>query len=115
MRPGHSWISVGTGLCAMLLTMSIAACSTVEIGRNFDAQTFRTRVEPGRTTEAEVQKWLGSPTSIGGQVRASGQHLTRWMYYFGKGRLPRLRGAHLKVLEVEFDEHGIVSAYSWSE
>ncbi len=115
MRLNHSWISAAAGLSAVLLAMSIAACSTVEVGRDFDVQTFKTKVEPGQTTEAQVQNWLGSPTSTGGDVRASGQRLTRWMYYFGKGRLPRLSGAHLKMLEVEFDEHGIVRAYSWSE
>lgn len=97
-----------------LLAALVAACSTVQVGRNFSVRTFAHQVVPGRTTEEQVRGWLGAPGGTGIVVQSDGQRFTKWTYYYGEGTLPRLRGAHLKILEVQFDQRGIVRAYNWS-
>ncbi|MHB8257462.1 MAG: hypothetical protein ACYDHY_10940 [Acidiferrobacterales bacterium] len=101
---------VAVGWVALL----VGACSTVQVGHDFDIRTFASRVERGHTTEAQVRSWLGAPSSTGIIVQADGKRFTKWQYFYGQGRLPRLRGAHLKILEVQFDRRGIVRAYNWS-
>lgn len=101
---------VAIGWVALL----VGACSTVQVGRNFDIRTFASRVDLGHTTEAQVRNWLGAPSSTGIVVQADGKRFTKWQYFYGQGRLPRLSGAHLKILEVQFDRRGIVRAYNWS-
>ncbi|MHB8347660.1 MAG: hypothetical protein ACYDHM_10855 [Acidiferrobacterales bacterium] len=109
------WLRGVTALVAVCSVSLLAgACSTVQVGRNFNVRSFASRVERGHTTEAQVRNWLGAPTSTGIVVQTDGKRFTRWLYYFGAGRLPRLSGAHLKMIEVQFDRRGIVRAYNWS-
>jgi len=115
IKAGRLLFGVGMRTSVVLLALVIGACSTVEVGRNFDVRMFGARVEQGRTTEAQVQDWLGPPSSTGVAVLANGERFSRWLYYYGEGRLPRMNGAHLKMLEIQFDQRGIVRAYNWSE
>ena len=108
LRAVRGVVAIG---CVALL---VGACSTVQVGRDFDIRTFTSRVERGHTTEAQVRNWLGAPSSTGTVVQADGKRFTKWQYFYGQGRLPRLSGAHLKILEVQFDRRGIVRAYNWS-
>ena len=101
---------IAVGAVALL----VGACSTVQVGRNFSVQTFASQVERGHTTEAEVRSWLGAPNSTGVVVQSNGERLTKWTYFYGEGKLPRLRSAHLKMLEVQFNRRGVVQAYNWS-
>ena len=123
MKPGdsvgmtteRSTPATGMRILVALLTLLVGGCSTVQVGRDFDVRTFEAKVERGRTTEAQVRQWLGPPSSTGVDVQVNGQRLNRWLYYYGAGKLPNMSGAHLKMLEVDFDLRGIVSAYNWSE
>ncbi len=101
-------------LACAVLAASLAACASVQIGSPFDAKAFQTNVQRGVTTRAQVEAWLGAPTSKGVAVDTNGQRYDEWTYYYGEGQLPRLSGATLRILQVKFDADGIVRAYNWS-
>lgn len=99
----------------LLLVLSfLAGCSNVQIGREFDLQTFASRVEYGKTTQEQVRGWLGAPVSTGTVVDTGGERFEEWTYYQGGGRLPNMPDAHLKILQIKFDRQGIVKGYNWS-
>ena len=93
----------------------MTACATVRLGRDFDIHTFSSAVIVGKSTQGEVQTWLGPPVSTGTAVHADGSHNEKWTYYYGHGKLPQLKGAGIKLLEIEFDQHGQVYSYNWSQ
>ena len=97
------------GLMAML-----GACSTVQVGRNFDLGVFASKVQRGVTTQAQVRGWLGTPTGVGEAVETSGERFDEWSYYYGEGQLPNMPDARLKILQIKFDQAGIVRGYNWS-
>ncbi len=106
--------------CLRLFTMTIAAlllsaCTTVQFGHDFDINAFETKVERNVSTQADVKAWLGAPGSQGFAVTATGERHEKWGYFYGNGKLPRLNNATLKILEVEFNQQGIVQSYNWSE
>jgi predicted small secreted protein len=92
----------------------VAACSTVQVGHDFDIDTFAKKVEQGVTTEADVRAWLGAPTNVGEAVNVRGEHHVEWTYYFARGHLPGMKDAKFKTLQVRFDDRGTVLTYSWS-
>lgn len=96
------------------LLLLLSACSTVQLGRDFDLSTFQTRVQRGVTTRDEVRTWLGSPKGVGTAVEVSGDRYEEWTYYSGAGELPDMKGAQMKMLQIKFDQGGIVRAYSWT-
>lgn len=98
----------------ILLVAALAGCASVEIGSTFDPRSFEAEVQQGVTTRAQVQAWLGAPTSTGIAVDASGRRFEEWIYYHGEGRFPRLGGAEFKILQIRFDADGVVRAYNWS-
>lgn len=99
---------------ASLIVFSLAACGTVQVGRDFDMRAFETRIERGATRQSEVRSWLGAPTGTGINVDTSGEHFDEWTYYFASGRLPDMTGARVKMLQIKFDKQGIVRGYNWS-
>ncbi len=101
-------------LVVLFALSALAACSTVNIGRDFDLQTFASKVEHGKTTQTQVRGWLGAPTSSGIVVDSSGDRMEEWTYYYGGGRLPNMPDAHLKLLQIKFDRQGVVRGYNWS-
>jgi hypothetical protein len=101
-------------LAILPLLLSLSACATVEVGRDFDMKAFDARVQRGVTTQAEVRAWLGAPAGIGAAVESTGDRYQQWTYYYGEGRWPALKGAGFKMLQVKFDERGVVRAYNWS-
>ncbi|HKJ87733.1 MAG TPA: hypothetical protein VKA48_04415 [Gammaproteobacteria bacterium] len=98
----------------LLLGSLMAGCASVNVGQDFDLRTFENRVQVGKTERADVRRWLGDPVSTGQVVHADGSRLEKWMYYHGKGRLPGLSDARLKMLEVQFRKSGVVDNYQWS-
>ncbi len=98
----------------LLLLVSLAACSTVRVGSNFDLKTFQSKVERGATTQGQVRGWLGAPAGIGVVVDTGGERYEEWTYYFGSGRLPNMADSQLKILQIKFDRGGIVRGYNWS-
>lgn len=96
------------------LLLLLSACSTVQLGRDFDLSTFQTRVQRGVTTRDEVRAWLGAPKGVGTDVEVSGDRYEEWTYYSGAGELPDMKDAQMKMLQIKFDQGGIVRAYSWT-
>jgi outer membrane protein assembly factor BamE (lipoprotein component of BamABCDE complex) len=92
----------------------LAACSTVQFGREFDPAQFEARVERGVTTREAVRAWLGEPSARGTAMNEQGERFEEWSYYHGRGTLPNLKDAQLKVLQVRFDTQGRVMSYSWT-
>lgn len=85
------------------------------MGHDFDVQTFAARVVSGASTKGEVKTWLGSPTSTGISVHADGKQTEKWTYYYAYGKLPGLKKASIKLLEIQFDAQGKVYSYTWSQ
>jgi outer membrane protein assembly factor BamE (lipoprotein component of BamABCDE complex) len=106
--------TVRSRLIAVAALLSVAACSTVQFGRDFDPRQFETRVERGVSTRDAVRGWLGEPASRGIAMNDQGERLEEWTYYYGRGSLPNMQDARLKILQVRFDAAGRVSSYAWT-
>ena len=98
----------------ILVAILLSACSTVEVGQNFDLSAFQAKVQRGVTTQQDVRAWLGAPAGVGTSVETSGERFEQWTYYSGSGDLPDMKGARLKLLQVKFDQQGVVRAYDWT-
>lgn len=96
------------------IALLLAACSTVQVGQDFDLHTFETKVERGVTTQSQVRIWLGAPMASGVNVDAVGEHFDEWTYYAASGKLSDMSGASMKILQIKFDKQGVVSSYNWS-
>jgi len=104
----------GFAIVSLVAVLGLAACSSVQFGREFSVTTFETRAEQGVTTREQVRGWLGDPSSIGRELDIRGERLEVWTYYSGKGQLPDLKDAAFKMLQVKFDQGGRLRAYTWS-
>ncbi len=104
-------------LLPLLITATLAAvgCTTLRFGSPFDLEHFKSAVRQGVTTQSEVESWLGPPVGVGHATDSSGRHFVEWTYYYGGGTLPGLQDASIRILQIKFDQHGVVRAYSWSE
>lgn len=98
----------------LLFLTALSACGTVQIGRDFDLHTFESKVQRGTTTQAQVRGWLGAPTGIGVAVDTGGERFDEWTFYYGEGQLPSSSDARLKILQIKFDQKGIVRGYNWT-
>lgn len=99
---------------ALLASAVAAGCSTMKIGREFDYQTFGTRVQTGETDAAQVSEWLGPPVGRGLEVLPDGTRLEVWTYYAGSGRIPSGSNVRFKMLQVKLTSAGKVAGYVWS-
>ena len=106
--------SISRAIPITVITLLLAACSTVLVGQNFDVHSFEAKVERGRTTQNQIRTWLGAPTNIGVNVDTSGERFDEWTYYFASGKLPDMSNAIVKTLQIKFDKQGIVRGYNWS-
>lgn len=97
-----------------LMVLLLAACGSIQVGRNFDMHAFKMKIERGATKQNEVREWLGAPMGKGINVDTSGEHFDEWTYYFTSGNLPDMSGARVKMLQIKFDQQGIVRGYNWS-
>jgi outer membrane protein assembly factor BamE (lipoprotein component of BamABCDE complex) len=102
------------GTCVFLAVLLLAACGSVRLGRDFDAQLFAGKVEYGVTTQDQVRNWLGAPDSSGVGVTTDGARYDEWTYYFAEGKMAAMSAAKVKMLQVKFDKQGIVRGYNWS-
>ena len=103
------------GIAIAVLALALSACGIARFGREFDVKAFESRVERGKTTQADVRGWLGAPVGIGVTVDPNGERYAEWTYYYGETRLPSGADAFLKVLQIKFDNRtGVVRAYNWS-
>lgn len=101
-------------LATVLLILTLAACGTVQVGRDFDVRAFETKVERGVSTQNQVRAWLGEPTGTGVSVDTGGERFDEWTYYFAAGKLTDMSGSRVKMLQIKFDKQGIVRGYNWS-
>ena len=97
-----------------IIAFSLAACVTVQVGQDFDVNSFEVKVKRGVTTQNEVRGWLGSPSSTGVNVDTGGDRYDEWIYYFTAGRLTEASVMRVKMLQIKFDKQGIVRGYNWS-
>jgi len=91
----------------------IQGCA-VNFGKDFDPKAFHKWVVTGQTSKSDVIKFLGPPTSKGMVIERDGTILTRFLYYYGKGKLSDMENAKFKMLEVRFTDDKKVSNYNWS-
>lgn len=101
-------------LATVLLILMLAACGTVQVGRDFDMRAFETKIERGVSTQNQVRAWLGEPTGTGVSVDTGGERFDEWTYYFAAGKLTDMSGSRVKMLQIKFDKQGIVRGYNWS-
>jgi len=101
-------------IAAVLLVFMLAACSTVRIGQDFDVRAFEIKIERGISTQNQVRAWLGEPKGTGVSVSTDGERFEEWTYYFASGELTDMSGTKVKMLQIKFDEPGIVRGYNWS-
>ena len=92
----------------------VCACASVELGRDFDPSAFDAKVVRGTTTRDDVRAWLGAPAGVGAAIESDGERLEQWTYYRAEGRLPGMKDARLKLLQIKFDRAGAVRSYNWS-
>ena len=97
-----------------LFVSLLSACGSIQAGRDFDARTFEAKIERGVSTQSQVRTWLGAPSGTGVTVDTGGERFDEWTYYFASGKLPDMSGARVKLLQIKFDQHGIVRGYNWS-
>ena len=97
-----------------ILVLSLGACSTVQVGQDFDVRAFEAKVERGATARDQVRGWLGAPASTGVNVDTGGERFEEWVYYFASGRLSDTSAMRVKMLQIKFDKQGIVRGYNWS-
>jgi outer membrane protein assembly factor BamE (lipoprotein component of BamABCDE complex) len=98
----------------ILLATTLSACATVQLGRQFDLEAFKSQVERGSTTQEQIRQWLGAPKSSGIVVETSGDKYLEWTYFFGYGKLGDLSHAEMKILQIKFDQQGVVRGYNYS-
>lgn len=98
----------------LVLMPLLSACSTIQVGSNFDLTTFVQKVQRGATTEAQVRAWLGAPTVTGVSVESDGRQYDEWTYYYATGRLPAAANPKMKLLQIKFDRQHLVQVYNWS-
>jgi hypothetical protein len=101
-----------TTLMIVAVTL-LAGCGTLQVGREFDLNTFATRVQRGASTQSDVRAWLGEPGSIGMSVEADGEQSVRWVYFHGAGKIGGQENTKIRMLEVFFDAQNRVKRYSW--
>jgi hypothetical protein len=101
-------------LAVVGLPLVVAGCSSVQFGRDFDPKQFEGKVERGVSTREAVRAWLGQPVATGAGISEQGERYEEWTYYHGRGSLPNLSDANLKILQVRFNAEGRVLSYSWT-
>lgn len=94
---------------------TLAACSAIQVGEDFDLAAFESKVKQNATSKAEVKNWLGSPASTGRVVDVDGSQREKWIYYYGTGSVGGKTAPTVKLLEIQFSAAGKVVSYNWSQ
>ena len=97
----------------LLMIWLLAGCSSLKIGRDFDMQAFEGKVKIGETTKTQVLNKIGSPKSTGVSLNRDGERLLEWVYFYATGKLSG-EDAQLKILQIRFEQHGIMGSYNWT-
>ncbi|MDH5424147.1 MAG: hypothetical protein OEY29_04020 [Gammaproteobacteria bacterium] len=99
---------------SLSLIVLLSGCSTLKIGRDFDMQVFESMVKVGETTKSQVMTKIGSPKSTGVAMNMEGERMQEWVYFYASGQLPGMKDTRLKLLQMRFDQNGILRSYNWS-
>lgn len=94
--------------------LTLLACSTIQIGKDFKLQNFSSNAQLGKTSKEHVLEWLGKPMSTGVAQKEDGERLDEWGYFYGSGQLPNMENTKLKTLQIRFDKEGIIRSYNWT-
>ena len=100
---------------ALMLLAVLSACGTAKVGRDFALAAFESGVQRGTTTQLQVRGWLGAPAGVGVSVDTGGTLYDEWTYFYGEGQIPDAANARLKILQIKFDQQGVVRGYNWSD
>jgi len=103
-----------TSIVFLFLTLQLAGCSSVQVGRDFNVQLFNSSAKANVTTKSQVRSWLGEPGSTGISLDKDGELSDEWMYFYGAGTLSNMQNAKLKILQIRFNKNGIINSYNWS-
>jgi len=99
---------------SLFTVMLLAGCSSIKVGRDFDTQAFESVAKVGETTKAQVLNKMGSTKSKGVALNREGERLLEWVYFYATGKLTGMDDAELKILQIRFDQNGIMRSYNWS-
>lgn len=102
------WICVALG-------MTGCGPVQVQVGRDINLETFKNQIQRGVTSRQNIEQWLGAPQGVGLAIEADGTIFREWTYYYGDGQMPALQNARFKLLQIKFDDQGIVRAYRFSD
>ena len=108
------FISCTKAMLIAILAMLLMSCGTIKIGQDFNLAAYQAKVKRGETTKEQIRGWLGAPKSTGIDVAINGKQYDLWTYYFGEGKWSKMSAAKFKMLQIKFDDSGIVQAYNWS-
>ena len=98
----------------LVLFSLLSACSTVQIGQDFNVQAFEEIASMAEMSKAQVKNLLGEPKGKGIAVEADGERLDEWVYFYGTGQLPAMSDTTIKMLQIRFDKSGMIRSYNWS-
>ncbi|MDH5573551.1 MAG: hypothetical protein OEY89_17435 [Gammaproteobacteria bacterium] len=101
-------------VASLLLLAVLSGCSTVQIGRDFDVKAFEEIAGMADMSKAQVRDLLGAPKSTGVAVEKDGSRLVEWVYFYGSGQLPSMSDTNFKMLEIRFNQAGMMQSYNWS-
>lgn len=99
-------------IISLFVLMTLIGCTTIQIGKNFKLQSFTSNAELGKTNKQQVIKWLGKPMSTGVALKADGQRLDEWSYFYGTGNLPNMENAKIKTLQIRFNNKDVLHSYN---
>ena len=99
---------------SLFIVMLLTGCSPFNIGHDFDVQSFENIAKVGKTTKAQVLNKIGKPKSTGVALNKDGERLVEWIYFYATGKLTGMDDAQLKMLQIRFDQNGIMRSYNWS-
>ena len=97
-----------------LMLSLLACCGSLKVGRDFNMSNFESMVKAGETTKEQILTRIGSPKSQGVSLNRDGERLIEWVYFYATGKMSDMDEAKLKILQIRFDQHGILRSYNWS-
>ena len=92
----------------------LSACGTVQMGRDFDVESFDKITSMADMSKAQVRELLGPPKGIGVAMEKGGERLVEWVYFYGTGQLPSMSDTTIKTLQIRFEKNGMIRSYNWS-
>ena len=99
---------------SFFMVLFLAGCSTFQVGRDFDVQAFENMAEVGKTKKTQVRTKLGAPKSSGVTINRDGERLVEWVYFFATGKITGMDDVRLKILQIRFDQKGVMRSFNWS-